>query len=79
MEPTGSSALDTNVLANVSAINKKNAPKKMEKIKTCLLLFPHNNLTIWGMIKPINPITPEMETTAAISNEETKREANVTN
>ena len=39
IEPTGSSALDTNVLANVSAISKKNAPKKIEKIKTCLL-FP---------------------------------------
>ena len=46
IEPTGSSALDTNVLANVSAISKKNAPKKIEKIKTCLLLFPHNSLTI---------------------------------
>lgn len=78
MLPTGSSELMAIVRDKVSAINKKIAPKNREKINKILLLLPQMILTICGTIKPIKPITPQIETTAAIKREEVKSEIIVT-
>ena len=72
--PTGNSELMARVLANVSAINKNKAPIKMENINKIRLLFPQIIRTIWGTISPMKPITPQIDTTAAINNEEINRD-----
>jgi len=69
--PTGNSDGDAMVLANVSAKRQKIAPKRMEKVKTVRVSLPNNNLTMCGIINPINPITPQHETAVATKIEET--------
>ena len=70
MLPTGSSAGAANVRAQVSAKRQKMAPKMMEKVKTVRVLFPNKSLTIWGIISPMKPITPQQETAVATKIEE---------
>ena len=71
MLPTGNSAGAAMVLANVSAKRQNIAPNKMEKVKTVRVSLPNSNLTICGIISPINPITPQHETAVATKMEDT--------
>lgn len=69
MLPTGSSAGAAKVRASVSASRQKNAPKKIEKVKTVRLLLPKISRTMCGMMRPTNPITPQQATVAAMSSD----------
>ena len=70
MLPTGNSAGTARVRANVSAKRQKMAPNKMEKVKTARISFPKMSLTIWGIISPIKPMTPQHDTAVATTIEE---------
>ena len=70
MLPTGSSAGAASVLARVSAKRQKIAPNKIEKVKTVRVSLPKRSRTIWGIISPTKPITPQQETAVATKIEE---------
>jgi len=70
MLPTGNSEWVTKIRAKLSATSIKPAPKSMENANKCRVLLPQISLVRCGMINPINPITPQIETVAAISIEE---------
>ena len=70
--PTGSSLGAIITLENVSAKVKNVPPKKIEtgiRVK-CLELV--NFLDIWGIISPINPMTPLTETNIPVSRVEVR-------
>ena len=71
MLPTGSSERATMDRARVSARRQKRAPKQSEKKKTVRLLLPKMSRTMWGMMSPTKPMTPQHATVEAISTEET--------
>ena len=50
------------ILFKMSTINKNELPIKKDNGTVYLLLFPTNNLTIWGITKPTHPIEPEIDT-----------------
>jgi len=65
--PTGSSLGDSATLAKVSARVRKNPPKNMDTGIRTLCLELVSFLEIWGIIRPINPMTPLMETKIPVS------------
>ena len=68
--PTGSSAGAATVRAQVSANRQKIAPNRIEKVKTVRVSFPNRSRTIWGIINPMKPITPQQETAVATNMDE---------
>ena len=69
--PTGSSERAMMERARESAKRQKMAPKQREKKKTVRLLLPKMSRTMWGMMSPTKPMTPQQATVDAIRMEET--------
>jgi hypothetical protein len=64
--PTGINTGENNILLKVSQRGKKTAPAKAEAGIKITLLVPIIFLIICGIIKPTKPITPQIETVAAV-------------
>ena len=70
--PTGSSLGAITTLEKVSARVRKNPPRNIETGIRILCLELVNFLEIWGIIRPINPITPLIETKTPVSSVDVK-------
>ena len=72
--PTGISTGEMRVRDTVSAAVRKEAPRRKEQGTIILLSTPNIILSMWGIIRPTNPIVPVSDTeTAVISDVVEKR------
>ena len=68
--PIGISIGAISVLANKSQITKNSPPAMTDEGINTLWSEPIASRIIWGIISPTNPISPQVETIAAVSSED---------
>ena len=76
--PTGSSEAPVTTRAKASQATRKMPPRIADVGINILWSGPISSLVMWGIIRPTNPITPLIETTAPVINEPKTRRVSLT-